>query len=421
MKFTSSSPTRRFGVLAAAAAMSLSLVAVAPAAAAIPTGPSDNTFYAPAQGKYWSGKPGDVVWKRAAQPATTLSNASQSITVVYKSKSLANKMIPVSGTVWLPKGTAPAGGWPIISWGHGTTGSADICAPSRITDTVSGSYTSYVFPSINTWLGKGYAVAMSDYEGLGTPGQHPWLIGPSEGRGMIDIVKAARKLSPSVSKNWVSTGHSQGGHASLFAASLAKSWGTGLNLKGVMPYAPANNMKATVLFAAGAIPGPSSLSGLGALLVRSLKDANPTIDLATVMNTGPYSKLPEIEKRCLGELGSTDYFGQYSPQQLLKGWNTSAKDWRDNPQWGRLVAALDGSKINPTVTVPTGIKIQMFQGGADSTVPAFTTNALLTQLRGKNTGSGQVNLTGYPSADHGGVVAAALEDANAFLLSSFGR
>ncbi len=421
MKFTSSSPTRRFGVLAAAAAMSLSLVAVAPAAAAIPTGPSGNTFYAPAASKYKTGKPGDVVWKRAAQPATTLSNASQSITVVYKSKSLANKMIPVSGTVWLPKGTAPAGGWPIISWGHGTTGSADICAPSRITDTVSGSYSSYVFPSVNTWLGKGYAVAMSDYEGLGTPGPHPWLIGPSEGRGMIDIVKAARKLSSKVSKNWVSAGHSQGGHAALFAASLAKTWGTGLSLKGVMPYAPANNMKTTVLFAAGAASGPSGLSGLGSLLVRSLAVANPNIDLSTAMNPGPYSMLGQIETKCLADLGAPTAFGQYSPQQLLKGWNAEKKDWRDNPQWGQLVAALDSSKIDSNVKVPTGVKIQLFQGALDGTVPAFTTNSLFGSLKLKNTGAGQVSLTSYPSADHGGVVAAGLPDANAFLLSSFGK
>ena len=259
----------RCAALAAAAAL-VSLCATGTASAAITTGPSGDSFYAPASSKYRTGSAGDVIWKRAAQPATTLSNASQSITVVYKSKNLKNKLIPVSGTVWIPKGTAPSGGWPIISWAHGTTGSADVCAPSKIVDLASGSYTSYVFPSINSWLSHGYAVAMTDYEGLGTPGTHPWIIGPSEGRGVIDIVKAARKLAP-VSTKWIAAGHSQGGHGALFAGSLASSYGTGLQLKGVAAYAPANNMKATVLFAAGAIPGPSSISGLGALLVRSVR------------------------------------------------------------------------------------------------------------------------------------------------------
>ena len=37
----------------------------------------------------------------------------------------------ISGSVSVPKGKPPKGGWPVITWAHGTTGVADICAPSR--------------------------------------------------------------------------------------------------------------------------------------------------------------------------------------------------------------------------------------------------------------------------------------------------
>jgi hypothetical protein len=42
-------------------------------------------------------------------------------------------------------------------------------------------------------------VVQTDYEGLGTPGTHPYLNGPSEGRRVLDMVRAARRLDGSLS------------------------------------------------------------------------------------------------------------------------------------------------------------------------------------------------------------------------------
>ena len=55
-------------------------------------------------------------------------------------------------------------------------------------------YINYAYPLLQRWLKAGYAVVRTDYEGLGTPGAHPYLIGASEGRAMLDMVRAARKL-----------------------------------------------------------------------------------------------------------------------------------------------------------------------------------------------------------------------------------
>ena len=54
----------------------------------------------------------------------------------------------------------------------------------------------------------------TDYQGLGTRGVHPYLIGVSEGRSVLDIVRAARDYKKGlVSKKFIIAGHSQGGHA----------------------------------------------------------------------------------------------------------------------------------------------------------------------------------------------------------------
>jgi len=89
-------------------------------------------------------------------------------------------------------------------------------------------------------LQKGYIVVATDYPGLGTPGIHPYLIGESEGRAVLDSVRAARALPRSGASNrFVVWGHSQGGHAALYTGELARSYAPDLKLLGVAAAAPA--------------------------------------------------------------------------------------------------------------------------------------------------------------------------------------
>src|SRR4029078_9309383 len=97
----------------------------------------------------------------------------------------------ISGTVHVPQGKAPKGGWPVVTWAHGTIGRADACAPSSI-----GRPAQYDQKLLNGWLKAGYAVVRTDYEGLGTPSTHPYLIGRSEGHSVLDGARAARHGDP---------------------------------------------------------------------------------------------------------------------------------------------------------------------------------------------------------------------------------
>src|SRR3954452_12337267 len=161
-----------------------------------------------------AGQPGDVI---KTEPVTVDGLHGTMQRVMYHSQSLAGDDIPVTGLIAVPSTPPPNGGYPVVSWAHGTTGIADTCAPSLAPD-------DYV-QIANGLLDAGYAVVGTDYEGLGTPGRHPYIAGPSEGRGTIDIVRAARNI-PEVhaSDRYLVWGHSQGGHAAMFSLNLADKW-----------------------------------------------------------------------------------------------------------------------------------------------------------------------------------------------------
>ena len=92
-------------------------------------------------------------------------------------------------------------------------------------------------------MARGYVVVATDYPGLGTPGIHPYLIGVSEGRAVLDSVRAARELPDAgASDRFAVWGHSQGGHASLYTGELAASYAPELKLVGVAAAAPATNL-----------------------------------------------------------------------------------------------------------------------------------------------------------------------------------
>jgi hypothetical protein len=150
----------------------VALVAAAPAAEAkVPKAPPGLELYKPPK-NLKSYEQGDLIWARRV--GNPLPQAGRTWTLLYRSTSLRGKAIGVSGFVMLPKGKPPKDGWPVVSWAHGTSGIADRCAPSR---DPKGPYTFYAAEQFSAWLRAGYAIANTDYEGLGTPGVHPYLVG----------------------------------------------------------------------------------------------------------------------------------------------------------------------------------------------------------------------------------------------------
>ena len=203
-------------------------------------GPTGLAFYAPPS-PLPAGMAGQVIWARLLTSAAALASAGENLLVLYHSRTLAGQDTAVSGTVSIPRGQPPRGGWPVLSWAHGTTGVADICAPSRdAPGHPCHIYTQLADAMLNLWVKRGWAVVKTDYEGLGTPGPHPYLAGASAARATIDIVTAARHLHPGIGRRWAVMGHNQGGHAALFTASLAPGRAPDLDLIGAVAIAPAS-------------------------------------------------------------------------------------------------------------------------------------------------------------------------------------
>ncbi|WP_353160176.1 alpha/beta hydrolase family protein [Acinetobacter guillouiae] len=136
--------------------------------------------------------------------------------------------------VFVPKTKRPTDGWKVVVWEHGTVGVGDGCAPSRneINDRFIGMAQSL--------LKEGYVILAPDYEGLGTPGMHPYLNLKSEANSAIYAVKAYKeRYGNQINGQWMSVGQSQGGQASLGTAEFSNS---DANYKGAVAGAPASSL-----------------------------------------------------------------------------------------------------------------------------------------------------------------------------------
>ena len=375
-------------------ALLISSLGPAAAAAAVPTGPAGLSFYSPPAAKI-AGQHGSVIWARRAH-AKLLPSVGRTWLVLYRSVSPQGKTVPVSGLVTLPSRPAPKGGWPVVSWAHGTTGIADICAPSRMANGPSNFYVSSLLSEMNGWLKRGYAVAQTDYQGLGTPGMHPFLIGAAEGRSVIDIVSAARRLNAHVGKSWVAIGHSQGGHATLWAAALGPSYAPHLHLAGALPLAPASHMGEQ-----GALIGSIQGNPFGGLpaLIAAAGAADAGLDPAAVFSSQGLALYPQIEQVCLGALSKADSFGGLSLNELF------------NPNFDRTALLAELSANDPedlTIKVP----LRIAQGSKDTTVfPPFT-DETVASLRSRGT---KVTYKTYPGIDHVHIPLASRADNDAFI------
>ncbi len=108
--------------------------------------------------------------------------------VLYRSTDRTGDPHAVSGTVLVPKTPwIGPGRRPVIGYAAGTQGIGDTCAPSR---QLSEGF-EYESLFMAGMLARGWAVAMTDYEGLGTAGMHTYMDRESQGRAVLDALRAA--------------------------------------------------------------------------------------------------------------------------------------------------------------------------------------------------------------------------------------
>ncbi|MFW0871739.1 lipase family protein [Rhodococcoides corynebacterioides] len=166
---------------------------------------------------------------------------SAAVTVRYRSTSARDgSPTAVTGVVFVPNGTPPDAGWPVVAIGHATSGTASRCAPSTHMGLLG------TLPSLLPFLANGYLVTMTDYEGLGTADEHPYLDARTAGYNVLDSVRAARAVTPDAGARWVGYGVSQGGQAVWAANEAAANYAGELSLLGTLSASPATDLSPIV-------------------------------------------------------------------------------------------------------------------------------------------------------------------------------
>jgi hypothetical protein len=347
--------------------------------------------------------PGGLIDSVPLDPALSVTGAAAAYRILYSTIDQHNSPAVSTAAVFLPHGSAPMGGWPVIAWAHGTVGLGDDCAPSaQPRSERDNEYLSH-------WLDQGYAVVGSDYAGLGTPGLMSYLNSTATAHSVVDSVIAMHEMGLPLSSQWFVVGQSQGGAAAVDTARRATEFsrGTGLDYRGVVATGTPANVQSIVATAgpdmtlpAGTGPAANSYTGY---ILAGLRDARPDIDVNSVLTPAGLDAVTKAETLCKADLdkalaGMTpaDFFR--APLASLPGISDALQAYM-----GTAVSGYDRP-------------IFLGVGLEDADVPPKLTLQFNDQLMA----NGQdVTLRTYPEADHSGAVLASLPDSTPFLHAQF--
>jgi hypothetical protein len=347
-----------------------------------------------------STQPGSVVSVSPLAQNLWVPGTALAYHVLYRTTGWNNQPTEETGAVFLPSGTPPPGGWKVISWEHGTTGVATGCAP-----TVIGRQQKDI-SYLSGWLQAGYAVVATDYEGLGTAGIHPYLDGLSLAYGSIDIVRAARQITSSVSDSWLAVGYSEGGLGGLWTGSLAARYAPELDFRGTVSNAPASQAHQTL----SVIPiTPTAVANAYWLyFMAGFQVATPGFNAAnylTPQGLQLFARTLTSSSTCLPDLQNYVTANNLTYQDLTT--LTSAKVSQ---------LADDLSAIGEIPIAKYTEPVFVGQGTADTTVFPPSTQTTVNQLTAAGTA---VTFDVYPGVTHDTIEATALPDELVFAAQRF--
>jgi pimeloyl-ACP methyl ester carboxylesterase len=237
-----------------------------------------------------AGKPGTMI--RYEKMELFSVYRAKAYRILYRTSDMNGRTIASSGMVVVSDyGPARKA---VVAWAHPTTGVTRHCAPSiqeSPIDAISG---------ITDLIVLGVTVVATDYPGLGTAGHVPYLAGVGEARAILDSVRAVAGVEElQASNHFALWGYSQGGHAALFAAALAKSYAPELNLAGVAAAAPPTELGTLLDDDIGTTDG--RILGAMALLAWSRLYG---VALEPLVSPAAAAVMKHIDSHCVDSVGS---------------------------------------------------------------------------------------------------------------------
>lgn len=332
--------------------------------------------------------------------ATPLAGAPQgagAYRVRYRSTDKDGRAIVVSGAIVVPGGTAPRGGRPIVVWAHGASGVAEACGLSD----KPGLFAQIA--GLEALLAAGYVVAAPDYQGLGNPGPHPFLVGPASAHSVLDAVRAARALPQArAGSRYALWGESLGAFSVLWAAQSAARYAPELTLVGVAAAAPPTDLKAN-------LTGGSN-AAVRAFLTAYAADSWSKVygvPLTTVVKPGTATLIGRIARNCV----SLDGFALRTKIGMLRlAHQLRNVDLAASPRWAALM------QRNSVAAEGLRVPVLIAQGSADVVVAPAVTRGYVERLCARRTAVRFVPLAG---GDHVSVAKRSADTTTAWIAARF--
>lgn len=347
----------------------------------IATAPQGAAFYqAPAATA--ATKAGELIWARPLNSPI----GSEGFGLMYWSTAMDGALVPVSAVLFRPAGPASTQPRSIVAWAHGTFGLGDQCAPSQGYFQGSGAS----LPVVDAAMKEGLVFVASDYQGLGTPGPHPFMVSQSAARNVLDSIRAAARFTAAgADVGSVVVGQSQGGAAALLAAEVQPD------------YAPDVRLRAAVAISApsrldlldGQLSG-GSYFGYVLMAIHGFESAYPQLaDEAQTLAEPGRTALRTIGDRCASQI--LDEFSNRTETEF------GTATVLDTPEFTQLLTQHDPGRV------VTPVPIMIVHGEEDDTIPVSNSRDLARRYCALG-----VNLTAkyYLGKGHLDVFGASLQD-----------
>jgi len=294
--------------------------------------------------------------------------------ILFPAKSLDGQLREQSGLLHLPDSAPPPSGYPVVVYGHMTTGASGAAAPSRAAPGhVEWRRISQGDALCARLLKRGIAVLRPDYEGIGGGPEsqdrpHPYLIAPSLAESMLAIMRARRSIDERLGNGWVAAGHSEGAFAALHA-SVAAAPDADATLLGTAAFAPPTRMDLSIGAArhlGGRVPGAGVVSALIGLMLSGASTEDARVkELVTAggLSREALAVWGDFGGKSLVELARTGSWGDIAPRKIggelqPELWQRLFESFRRNdvanlvPRAGQPPLRIDAARFDEVAPAP---------------------------------------------------------------------